>query len=29
MEEFGPVLWEEGEEFMDKNHEIRPGSGPE
>ena len=29
IEELGPVLWEHGEEFLDKNHEVRQGSSPE
>jgi membrane protein required for colicin V production len=29
IEEFGPVLWEQGEGFLDKNREITPDSSPE
>jgi len=29
IEEVGPVLWKQGEEFLDKNHEVRPGSSLE
>ena len=29
IEEIGPVLWERGEGFLDKNHEVRHGSSPE
>ena len=29
IEELGPVLWEQGEGILDKNQEVKPGSGPE
>jgi uncharacterized membrane protein required for colicin V production len=29
IEELGPVLWEQGEGFLEKNHKVRPGSSPE
>jgi membrane protein required for colicin V production len=29
IEEFGPILWEQGEELLDKNQEVSPGSSPE
>jgi membrane protein required for colicin V production len=29
IEELGPVLWEHGEEFLEKNHEVRQGISPE
>jgi len=29
IEELGPVLWEQGEGFLDKNPEVRPDSIPE
>ena len=29
IEEFGPILWEQGEGFLDKNHELRPDSSAE
>ena len=29
IEEFGPILWEQGEELLDKNQEVSPGSGAE
>jgi len=28
IEELGPVLWEQGEEFLDKNDEVRQGISP-
>ena len=29
IEEFGPVLWEQGEERLDKNQEVSPNFSPE
>lgn len=29
IEELGPVLWEQGEEFLDKNPDSSPGSNPD
>ena len=29
IEELGPILWEQGEVFLDKNHEVSPGSSSE